>query len=153
MDKIFKRPNKIKAMNPDLYDNLKDILTYLEENLKNYYFRKRYLRYDPAPEILNIFKNIKDEVKVVVLARDDCPTCIATIPMIIRLYLDSENPNISIKVIDNDYREKPDSFIGKESPFIAFYDNKFRQLFVLEEKDIKDNFESSLIENIENFSY
>jgi len=126
----------------------KDAITYLEENIKNYYFKKRYQRYNPSPEALGAFKDISEKTNVLVLATRNCPICIATIPVLIRLHLDVQNPNLNIRVIEDGSPHMPTFLADKKTPFIIFYDSAFNELFRLEQKEIKDNFESALIEEL-----
>ncbi|MBN1785616.1 MAG: thioredoxin family protein [Candidatus Methanofastidiosa archaeon] len=126
----------------------KDTLAYIEENIRNYYFKKRYQRYNPSPEALNVFSSIQKSVNVIVLAARNCPICIASIPVILRLQLDVGNPNIDIRIIEESSPSLPDFLVDKKSPFIVFYDGEFNELFSLDQKDIKDNFENSLVEEL-----
>jgi len=135
-------------MDDNTFNNCKDSIDYLEENVKNYYFRKRYQRYNPSPEALDAFRKIDDRINVVVLASRTCPICIATVPMLIRLQLDVENPNVYIRVAEDDSISLPPSLSDKKSPFVIFYDNNFNELFRLEQKDIETNFEYLLTEEL-----
>lgn len=135
-------------MDENIFTMNKDAITYLEENIKNYYFKKRYQRYNPSSDALVAFKDISEKTNVLVLATRNCPICIATIPILIRLHLDVQNPNLDIRVIEDGSPYMPSFLEDKKSPFIVFYDSAFNELFRLEQKEIKDNFENALIEEL-----
>jgi len=135
-------------MDEDLYDKCKDSIDFLEENIRNYYFRKRYQRFNPSLEALRAFRKINRKVKVVVLASTDCPICIATIPILMRLHLDVGNPNIDIKIIEDGSPSMPAFLSDKKSPFIVFYNDSFNELFRLDQRQIEFDFENTLVEEL-----
>ncbi len=139
-------------MDAKLFDQCKDSVDYLEENARNYYFMKRYQRFNPSPQALDVFRNIEERTNVIVLASRNCPICIATIPVLLRLHLDVGNPNMDIRVIENGSPSLPAFLSDKRSPFVVFYDGSFNELFNLDQKQIETNFETILVEELEKLS-
>lgn len=135
-------------MNTEIYERGTKLEPFLDENLKNYYFKKKYQRYDPMPGIIPTMQALKGPVRIVVGTTKKCPYCIATVPMMIRIVLDSENDHVSMRVFDNTKGYIPPELNGSHMPQFYVYDDAFNLLFSLDDTTIKENFEHAIMENI-----
>lgn len=121
---------------------------YLHENLYNYYFKKRYQRYDPLPGLIPAVKAVRHRVSIAVGTTKKCPYCVATVPMMIRIFLDAENPALSMRIFDNTKHLMPQDFSGLRMPQFMVYDERFNRLFVLNDSTIKEIFETAFLEEL-----
>lgn len=135
-------------MDAKSYERGMKVEPFLEDNLSNYYFRKKYQRYDPLPGIVPTVKSIPRNIHVVVGTTKKCPYCIATVPMMVRIYLDAENSNISMRVFDKTKGYLPTDFNGCTMPQFRIYDESFDLLFSLDDTTIKQTFEQTLMEKL-----
>lgn len=135
-------------MNTEIFERGTKLEPFLDENLKNYYFKKKYQRYDPMPGIIPAMKALSSPIRIVVGTTKKCPYCIATVPMMVRIALDAENDHVSMRVFDNTKGYMPPDFDGHHMPQFYVYDSAFNLLFSLDDTTIKESFEHAFLEQI-----
>jgi thiol-disulfide isomerase/thioredoxin len=135
-------------MNTETFERGTKVEPFLDENLKNYYFKKKYQRYDPMPGIIPAMKSISSPLMIAVGTTKKCPYCIATVPMMVRIVLDAENDNVVLRMFDNTKGYMPPDFEGLHMPQFFFYDSKFNLVLSLDDATIKENFEHVFLEKI-----
>lgn len=135
-------------MNDEDFNKGETIEPFLKENLKNYYFRKRYQRYDPPKNVLDAIINIAMKRNIVVATTKKCPYCIATIPLILRIYLEADNPNLGIRLFEEDVFLPKDFDKEEQMPQLIMFDENFNSKLKLDYKDMKYNLENIFIEKI-----
>ncbi|RZN44736.1 hypothetical protein EF808_07585 [archaeon] len=131
-------------MNRQKFMRGEEVVPYLEEQLKNYYFKKKYQRYEPQQRIVEALQGFERSIYVAVATAKRCPYCIATIPMIIRLYLLMDNPKIEMRIFDEQVFVELNVTDDDKMPQLLVYDEAFNEFFRIDGKEMKEDFENAL---------
>lgn len=131
-------------MNGQKFMRGEEVVPYLEEQLKNYYFKKKYQRYEPPDHLVSALQDLSTPLYVAVATSKKCPYCIATIPMMIRLYLVVDNPHIEMRIFEQDVFAGLNVTDDEKMPQLLVYDRSFTEIFRIDGKEMKEDFEQAL---------
>lgn len=121
---------------------------YTEKSLKDYYFKKRYQRYEPGVPLVAALDSIELPMKIAVLSAKQCPKCITAIPMLLRAYFECDNPKIEIRFFDADSDTLPDELKGIVAPHFKGYDVSFQPVFTITGDEAAHDLENALLHHL-----